>query len=153
MDDKIALVTGGSRGIERAIVLALARAGWAVVFSYRSNAAAADEVAAVQAAPPQSACPVVAVQADIARAVDVSAWSTRCLTRRVGLTCWSITPAWLRANALTFWRWARSSYDEVIAQPTQRPILPHPTHRARVMVEQVRAGEAAQPRGSSILAR
>jgi 3-oxoacyl-[acyl-carrier protein] reductase len=38
-----ALVTGGSRGIGRAIVLELARAGYAVEFTWHSNAAAAAE--------------------------------------------------------------------------------------------------------------
>ncbi len=41
---KTAVVTGGSRGIGRAIVRRLARDGARVVFSYRENAAAADEL-------------------------------------------------------------------------------------------------------------
>jgi 3-oxoacyl-[acyl-carrier protein] reductase len=43
---KIAIVTGGSRGIGRAIVELLASEGADVTFFYRSNAAAANEVAA-----------------------------------------------------------------------------------------------------------
>ena len=47
---KSAVVTGGSRGIGRAIVLRLAAQGADVAFSYRGNAAAAEETArAVQA--------------------------------------------------------------------------------------------------------
>lgn len=41
---KVALVTGGSRGIGRACVIALAEAGYNVVFSFASNKQAADEV-------------------------------------------------------------------------------------------------------------
>ena len=47
---KIAIVTGGSRGIGRAIVERLAADGADVTFFYRDNRAAADEVCAVLAA-------------------------------------------------------------------------------------------------------
>jgi 3-oxoacyl-[acyl-carrier protein] reductase len=42
---KVAIVTGGSRGIGRAIVKALAREGAKVAFTYAQNKAAADEIA------------------------------------------------------------------------------------------------------------
>lgn len=45
LEGKVAIVTGGGRGIGRAIVLDLAANGADVVFTYRSNAAAAEEVA------------------------------------------------------------------------------------------------------------
>lgn len=45
-EDKVALVTGGSRGIGRGIVEALAREGAKVAFVYHSNKGAADEVVA-----------------------------------------------------------------------------------------------------------
>ena len=54
---KVAVVTGGSRGIGRAIVRRLARDGARVVFSYRSDKAAADALA-------REAGDAVAVRAD-----------------------------------------------------------------------------------------
>ncbi len=60
---RTALVTGGSRGIGRAIALELARQGCAVAVSYRSQADAAEEtVAAIRAAGGQA----VSVAADVA---------------------------------------------------------------------------------------
>lgn len=41
---RVALITGGVRGIGRAVTLALARRGWAVAACYRANASAAAEL-------------------------------------------------------------------------------------------------------------
>ena len=61
---KAALVTGGARGIGRAIVLRLATQGADVAFSYRGNAdAAAETVGAVEALGRRA----VAIQADVTR--------------------------------------------------------------------------------------
>jgi NAD(P)-dependent dehydrogenase (short-subunit alcohol dehydrogenase family) len=47
---KVALVTGSSRGIGRGIALGLAEHGWDIVVNYHSNISAAEEVLkAVQA--------------------------------------------------------------------------------------------------------
>ncbi|HXR98756.1 MAG TPA: SDR family NAD(P)-dependent oxidoreductase [Terriglobales bacterium] len=62
LDGQVAVVTGGSRGIGAAVVRLLADAGAKVVFSYRSNTAAAQ---AVIAACPRTA-EVVAVAGDAA---------------------------------------------------------------------------------------
>lgn len=45
----VGLVTGGSRGIGRAVVETMVAAGWTVAFTYRSNEAAAREVEAISA--------------------------------------------------------------------------------------------------------
>jgi 3-oxoacyl-[acyl-carrier protein] reductase len=59
LDGRIAVVTGGGRGIGRAIALELGRAGARVVVNYRSGAAAA------QAVVDELACGGIAVQADV----------------------------------------------------------------------------------------
>lgn len=46
LDGRTALVTGGSRGIGRAVVERLARDGATVIFSYRADKDAAEEIAA-----------------------------------------------------------------------------------------------------------
>ena len=66
------LITGGSRGIGAAAVLAFAKAGYNVAFTWHSSASAADAV--VQAV--RSACPdccVVSIQADAGDAAQVKA--------------------------------------------------------------------------------
>ena len=60
---KVALVTGGGRGIGRAIAQALATAGATVVVNYRGNAATADETVATISAAGGTA---TMVQADVA---------------------------------------------------------------------------------------
>jgi len=47
MQNKYALVTGGSRGIGRAICVKLAHMGYSVIVNYKGNAAAAEETAAL----------------------------------------------------------------------------------------------------------
>jgi 3-oxoacyl-[acyl-carrier protein] reductase len=44
MDKPIALITGASRGIGRAIAIGFARDGYNVVINYRTNRAAAESV-------------------------------------------------------------------------------------------------------------
>ena len=46
MEKKVALITGGARGIGRAVALDLAAHGWSVAICYRTSAQAADEVIA-----------------------------------------------------------------------------------------------------------
>jgi 3-oxoacyl-[acyl-carrier protein] reductase len=70
LEGKVALVTGASRGIGRAIAQRLAAAGAKVVINYHANASAADEVVQAIAAADGEA---VAFQADVSRATEVEA--------------------------------------------------------------------------------
>ncbi len=63
--DKIAIVTGGSRGIGRSTVLALARRGVRSIFTYSSNRAEADKVVALAA---DAGAQAVALQLDVGTA-------------------------------------------------------------------------------------
>lgn len=68
--DKVAIVTGSSRGIGRAIAERLAAGGARVVVNYHSNEAAASEVVAAIAAAGGKA---IAVQADVSAPAQVEA--------------------------------------------------------------------------------
>ena len=70
LEGKIAVVTGGSRGIGRAVCLELARQGAAVVFSYAGNTTAAGETEAACAALGR---PARGVRADVTDAAAVKA--------------------------------------------------------------------------------
>jgi 3-oxoacyl-[acyl-carrier protein] reductase len=70
LEGKAALVTGGSRGIGRAICLELARQGARVAVNYQSNAALAEAVVAEIAAAGGEA---FAIQGDVAEGDDAAA--------------------------------------------------------------------------------
>lgn len=67
---RVLVVTGGSRGIGRAVVLQAAARGYCVCFSYASNAAAADEVLAKAKDLPGEA---IAMRADVASEAEILA--------------------------------------------------------------------------------
>ena len=69
MDRKVAIVTGGSRGIGAATARCLTRDGWAVAINYRENAAAAEELAAELG---RDGGETMLVQADTAAEADVT---------------------------------------------------------------------------------
>lgn len=78
LQEKVVLVTGGSRGIGRATCLALAREGAAVVVHYATRRQAAEDVVSEIAHAGGSA---LALQADVAQEADVTAMAARVMER------------------------------------------------------------------------
>ena len=78
LQGKCALVTGGSRGIGRAVCLELARQGARVAVNYAGNAAAAEETVQAWAALGAEA---FAIQADVADAAATEAMVKEVLSR------------------------------------------------------------------------
>jgi len=70
LNDKVVIITGGSRGIGRATALAAAARGYRVVVGYASNKAAADQVVSAIEARNGKA---VAVKCDVASEADILA--------------------------------------------------------------------------------
>jgi 3-oxoacyl-[acyl-carrier protein] reductase len=81
MTERVALVTGGAKGIGREIALRLGERGWAVAVGYRQSESAAEET---QAALAQRGSAALAVRGDVSRPEDcqhvvakVAAWRGR----------------------------------------------------------------------------
>jgi len=70
VSERIALVTGGSRGIGKAIVVALANGGAKVAFVYQSNQDAADKLVAELTSQGRE---VYAIKADVSQKADADA--------------------------------------------------------------------------------
>lgn len=82
LKDKVALVTGGSRGIGRAIAIGLAREGARVVINFKENIRAAEE-----AVKQIESCGGLAIpmQADVSKAEEVNAMVERIIERFGGI--------------------------------------------------------------------
>lgn len=118
--NRVALITGASRGIGRAIALALAGRGWRIVINYRNDAqAAAALVAAIAETGGQAHC----VQANIAESAGRAALVAETLQhyQRLDLLVNNagIAPR-QRVDLLTT---SEASYDEVMAVNLKGPFF------------------------------
>ena len=80
-DGRVALITGGSRGIGRQIALSLAEQGADIVINYRGNQAAADEVRSTVESLGRRAVAIQADVADFAAATAMVAQATAAMGR------------------------------------------------------------------------
>ena len=107
---RVALVTGGSGGIGRAVCIRLARDGFDVAVHYNSNAAAAEQVLAEIAALGQRA---VALKADLSDSEACAALVQSCVEQLGGLDA-VINNAGVTADALLM-RMTDEQYHKVIS--------------------------------------
>lgn len=110
LSGRVAIVTGGSRGIGRATAERLAGSGAAVVVNYRGNAAAAEAtVAAITAAGGTA----IAAQGDVSQPADVEQMVKTTL-ERFGRIDILVNNAGITRDTLLL-RMKESDFDEVIA--------------------------------------
>ncbi len=110
LDGKTAVVTGGGRGLGRAIALALADAGADVWISYRASALAARvAVAEIEALGRRAG----AVRADVSREDEVAHLVEAVLRESGGVDCWVNNAGVLSEVPLT--EMATAVWDETIA--------------------------------------
>lgn len=97
-ESRVALVTGGARGIGRAVVEALAGEGWNVVFTFRTSGAAAEELSAGLAARGATLVPQEADVSDRSAMEGVVAGTIERFGRLDGL----VNNAGVRRDALAY---------------------------------------------------
>jgi len=139
---RVALVTGASRGIGRAIAGALAGDGWTVAINYRADAeAAAGALAEVQAAGGQG----VTIQADIADAVARGQLVEEMLSRCGRIDLLVNNAGMAPRQRVDMLEATEVSYDEVMAVNLKGPFFL--TQRvARAMIALLAAGAIQRPK-------
>lgn len=109
LERPVALVTGASRGIGRAIATSLASSGYRVIVNYRSNAAQADSLCSEIAAAGGEA---VALQGDVAKPADVEAMNAYLTRENIYIDVLVNNAGVLRDNL--FVMMSDAQWDEVI---------------------------------------
>lgn len=139
---RVALVTGASRGIGRAIAVALGEDGWTIIVNYQTNAeAAVQTLAAVQTAGGQG----VTVQADISVAADRERLVGETLSRWGRIDLLVNNAGMAPRQRVDLLEATEDSYDEVMAVNLKGPFFL--TQRVgRAMIALLAAGAIRQPK-------
>ena len=141
MEQRVALVTGASRGIGRGIAVALGRLGWGVVLNYHQNAAAAVET---QQLLEEAGGRGVVVQADVAGSDDREKLIRAAQTEwgRIDLLVNNAGVA--PTQRLDLLDATEESYDRVMDINLKGPYF-LTQQVAKVMIELLRAGQIQRP--------
>jgi NAD(P)-dependent dehydrogenase (short-subunit alcohol dehydrogenase family) len=119
-EQRVALVTGASRGIGRSIAVALAAKGWAVVINFRRDAAAAAEtLRLVETAGGRG----LLVQADVALAADRSRLAEQILATFGRLDLLVNNAGVAPRQRVDILETDEASYDEVLAVNLKGPFF------------------------------
>jgi 3-oxoacyl-[acyl-carrier protein] reductase len=142
MNERTALVTGASRGIGRAIAVALARQGWSVAINYRGNVEAA---VATRTLVEQAGGPSVIIQADVAQADERNHLVEQTLSRFGRIDLLVNNAGMGPRQRMDILETTEASYDEVMAVNLKGPFFL--TQRvARVMIELLQAQAIERPK-------
>ncbi|HET7018766.1 MAG TPA: SDR family oxidoreductase [Streptosporangiaceae bacterium] len=121
LEGKTAVVTGGSRGIGRAIVQRLADEGASVAFSFVANQAAADEVVAAVSAGGSGGQKVIALRADQGSVADQQKLMASADEALGGLDILVVNAA--IGPAQTFAEISEADYDHVMGVNVKGPFF------------------------------
>ena len=141
MNAKTALITGGSRGIGRGIVLSLVERGWQVGFSYNKGAEAAADVLRIVEQSGGKAC---AVQADICRTADRQRLLDSVFEVYGALDLLVNNAGMGPRQRVDLLEMGETSYDEVMATNLKGPFF-LTQETARRMIAQLKLGQVQQP--------
>lgn len=141
MENKVALVTGGGRGIGRGIAVALARTGWQVAFSYRGNREAAQAaLGEIQ----EIGVEGLAVQADIGSGQDRARLVGAVLEQFGGIDLLVNNAGMAPRQRVDLLEMSEASYDEVMLTNLKGPFL-LTQQVARIMIEQQKGDPEHMP--------
>jgi 3-oxoacyl-[acyl-carrier protein] reductase len=139
--NKVALVTGASRGIGRGIAVALAQRAWDVVVNYRGNAEAAAEcLRLVEAAGGRG----LTVQADVGQADGHEQLVAQTLARFGRIDLLVNNAGMAPRQRMDMLEMSEASYDEVMATNLKGPFFLS-QRVARIMIELMNSNTITAP--------